>query len=330
MDKYYTNIKDLIERDVVEQTKHQIRSNNHKVMTYHQIGRELVEAESDVENKYGARIIKKYAIDLKEKYGPGYSESNLKKMRKFYLLFPDIIPSVEVYSQNSSPTANQSNSLNKSIVSNRLSYSHFAEVLFLDDENERNYYLNLVVEHNLSRDKLRKQIKSDAYNRLAKKGDIKPKYLCEKIDDVPNIMDMIKNPILIGLNDNLNKINERIIKELIIEQIEKFMLEAGYGFAFVGSEVPIRLDGKIHKPDLVFFNIELNCYVIVELKLEDLKKSDIGQIEFYINYYDADVKKPFHNPTIGVTISKRIDANIEKYNYKPNIKHATYELVENK
>lgn len=115
----------------------------------------------------------------------------------------------------------------------------------------------------------------------------------------------------------------------MIHQIEKTMLELGQGFAFVGSEKPIKLNNKIHRPDLIFFNIELNCYVIFELKLKELKKTDIGQIEFYIKFYDSEIKKDFHNSTIGITISKRIDDNLIKYNTKDNIKHTTYEVIDN-
>ena len=104
------------------------------------------------------------------------------------------------------------------------------------------------------------------------------------------------------------------------------MLELGQRYAFVGSEKPIKINNKILRPDLVFFNYELNSFVILELK--ELTIKDIGQIEFYVKVYDKDIKKPFHNPTIGITISKRVDKNVVKYNEKENIKHTTYELIE--
>ena len=115
----------------------------------------------------------------------------------------------------------------------------------------------------------------------------------------------------------------------MLEQIEKTMLELGIGFAFVATEKPIKIDNKILRPDLVFFNYELNCFVILELKLKELTIKDIGQIEFYVKVYDKDIKKHFHNPTIGITISKRVNRNIINYNEKANIKHSTYELIEN-
>jgi len=106
------------------------------------------------------------------------------------------------------------------------------------------------------------------------------------------------------------------------------MLELGVGFAYVGSEVPIKIEDKILRPDLVFFNTELACYVILELKIKELTIKDIGQIEFYVRYYDKSIKKPFYNETIGITISKKVNKNIVGYNQKSNIKHSTYELVE--
>lgn len=181
----------------------------------------------------------------------------------------------------------------------------------------------------MSKRKLIEQIKSNAYERLVKKDSIKLKYLNNNASE-SDILDMIKDPVLIILNKSYDKLTEKVIKELIIEQLEKFMIEAGTGFAFMGSEKSIKLNGKTHKVDLVFFNVELNCYVIFELKVGDLKKSDISQLEFYINYYDADIKKPYHNPTIGITISKKVDQDMVKYLDKPNIKHTIYKILGNK
>ena len=139
-DKHFDNIRDLIERDIIEQTKHQIKSNSHKLMTYHDIGKELIEAEKDVENKYGAGIVKSFAKKLTKQYGTGYNTSNLKRMRQFYLFYPK-----------------------GATVSHQLSWGHFVEVLPIDDENKRNYYLNEAITHCMGVHKLRKYIKSKAY-----------------------------------------------------------------------------------------------------------------------------------------------------------------------
>lgn len=303
-DNYYKNIKNLIERDIIEQTKYQIKSNSHRLITYHKIGKELVYAEKDTKNKYGAKIVQNYAQTLKVQYGSGYSYRNLWFMRQFYLTFPKVKPLVS-----------------------QLSWSHFLILLPIKNENKRNYYINLCIEHNLSRRKLRELVQSNAYERLVKKDSIKIKYL-EDIESKPDILTMIKDPILISINRSFDKLTEKLIKELIIEQLEKFMIESGTGFAFMGSEKPIKLSGKTHYVDLVFFNVKLNCYVIFEVKLNELKKSDISQLEFYIRYYDDALKESHHSPTIGVTITKRVDEDIVKYTSRPNIEHITYKLTE--
>jgi len=222
-----------------------------------------------------------------------------------------------------------SQSQNTNTLYSQLSWSHFKVVLPIKDENKRNYYLNEAIEHCMGVHKLRKYIKSNAYERLVDKENIQLKYLKETSNfNQPDIISMIKNPIYVSLNKSVDKLTEKVLKELLLEQIEYFMLEAGTGFAFVGSEKPIKLDGKTHYVDLVFFNYIYNCFVIIELKLNDLKKADIGQIEFYVNYYDDVKKELFHNPTIGITISNAIDKDLDKYTSKPNIKHTTYELIE--
>ena len=209
-----------------------------------------------------------------------------------------------------------------------MSWSHFKELLPIKEQSKRNYYINSIVEHNFSVRELRDYIKSNAYERLINKDNIKLKYIDEKKSENLDILDMIKNPILITINKSIDRITEKALKQFILEQLEITMRELGVGFALVGSEVPIKLNNKVYRPDLVFFNYELDCFVILELKLNELKKEDISQIEFYINYYDKDIKKSKHNPTIGITISKRIDNNVINYIKKDNIKHTTYELVE--
>ena len=155
------------------------------------------------------------------------------------------------------------------------------------------------------------------------------KYFDAEKDNNLSILDMIKDPILIKIDETIDKITERALKLYMIETIEKTMRELGIGMAYMGSEIPIRINNKIMRPDLVFFNVKLNCYVIFELKLKDLKINDISQIEFYIHYYDSEIKEHFHNSTIGITISKRIDDSVIKYVTKPNIKNTTYKIVNN-
>ena len=309
MDKFYKNIKQLIENNLVEVKKNEIKNNYHTLKTYHQIGKLLFDAQDGKSRaKYGSKLIKEYSVKLANEYGRKYGYRNLMLMRQLYITFK-----------------------NEQIVqtlSAQLNFSHFQIILPIKDKDKRNYYINSIVEHNFSVRQLKEYIKSNAYERLVKKDNIKLKYIDNSNVEEPDILDMIKNPIRIIINKSVDKITEKALKKFMLEQIEVMMLELGRGFAFVGSEVPIKINKKILRPDLVFFNIELNCYIILELKLNELTIKDIGQIEFYIKYYDSDRKKLFHNPTIGITISKKVDRDIIRHNKKKNIEHSIYELIE--
>jgi len=213
-------------------------------------------------------------------------------------------------------------------VWHQLNWSIFKILIPIKNENKRNYYINATIENSFSVRQLKEYIKTNPYERLVKKDKIKLKYINTANQNESNILDMIKDPILIIINKSVDRITEKALKNFMLEQIENTMLELGQGFAYIGSEVPIKIDSKILRPDLVFFNTELACYVIIELKLKELSIKDIGQIEFYVKYYDSNIKKPFYNPTIGITISKKINKNIINYNSKENIKHSTYELID--
>ena len=306
MDKYYKNIKQLIENNLIDTKKYEISANYHTLVTYYNIGKEIVTAQGGSKRaKYGDGLIKDYAILLEKEYGRKYSYRSLWKMRQFYLTILKL------------PT-----------VSAQLNWSVIQEIISFKEESKRTYYINSAIEHNFSVRGLREYIKTNAYERLIQKDNIKLKYIDNTEEDKSDILDMIKNPILITINKSVDKITEKALKKFMLEQIEKTMLELGVGFAYVGSEVPIRIDNKILRPDLVFFNTELACYVILELKLKELTIKDIGQIEFYVRYYDSHIKKPFYNSTIGITISKKVNKNIISHNEKANIKHSEYELTE--
>ena len=304
MDQHYKNIKQLIENNLVEIKKNEISSNNHTLITYHNIGKEIVEAQGGGRAGYGDGLIKEYALLLEKEYGTKFGRSNLMWMRQLYLTFPIV-----------------------HTLCGQLSWSVLRLLLPIKDESKRNYYINSTIEHGFSVRQLKEYIKTNAYERLVKKGDIKLKYIDNAGEDKSDILDMIKNPILITINNSVDKITEKALKRFMLEQIEKTMLELGVGFAYVGSEVPIKIDKKILRPDLVFFNYELNCFVILELKLKELTIKDIGQIEFYVRFYDSSIKKHFHNSTIGITISKKVNKNLISHNEKDNIKHSTYELA---
>ena len=306
MDRYFKKIKILIEKNLVEVRKNEINSNYHTLTTYWNVGMKLVEAQGEKERaRYGEKLIRDYSEKLTELYGKGYDYRNLFRMKQLYLCYPKV-----------------------HALRGQLNWTILKLLLPIKNENKRNYYINSCIEHNFSVRQLNNYVRSNAYERLINKDDIKLKYVDDEQNNNSDILDMIKDPILITINKSIDKITEKALKEFMLERIEKTMLELGVGFCFAGSDIPIKIDNKILKPDLVFFNTELDCYVILELKLEELTIKDIGQTEFYIKYYDSHRKKPYYNLTIGITISKKINNNLLKYNEKENIRHTTYKLIE--
>ncbi|MBQ7141182.1 MAG: DUF1016 family protein [Bacilli bacterium] len=309
MDKYLGNIKTLIEDNIVEIKKQQISVNNHTLITYFNIGKLLVSAQGGKKrSKYGDKLIKEYSIILTNEYGKFYSYRNLWFMKQLYLTFEKV------------------NSL-----SSQLTWTHYRYILPIKNESKRNYYINLSIENRLSVRELIKEIKNNSYERLiGDKDNIKLKYTNDNNTTNLTILDMIKDPILISIgNKNIDKLTEKALKKYILESIEKVLLELGCGFSFVGSEKRIKVGNNYRFIDLVFFNIELNCYVLLELKINKLDIKDIGQLEFYVKYYDTEIKKDFHNTTIGIIICKKNDPNISKYN-NSNIFISSYQLIDNK
>lgn len=297
---YLNNIKQLIEKDIVLKKKHRLIENNSTLSTYFEIGRLTVEAQGGKERaKYGNGLIKKWSKILTELYGKGYDYTNLSRMRQLYLTFEKI-----------------------GSVSQQLTWTHYRYILSLKDKSKINYYINMCIKQNLSSRQLIEKIKSKEYERLEYKDNI------EIMDDnkIITIKDMIKNPILINIYKDVDKLSEKALKEFILEEIEDFLLELGYGFAYVGSEYKL---GKF-KCDLLFFNFELNCYIVIELKIRKLKPIDIGQIKLYMNYIDENIKKNYMNNTIGIILCKEEDKIVVKYVTDEKILITTYNLEYNK
>jgi len=299
---YTKNIKTLIEDNIVQNKVRTSEAERDKLITNWNIGKEIVKAEKEDKIKYGNSYIKNLSLELTELYGSGYDYTNLQRMKKMYLYFPNVGPLAQHF----------------------ITWSHMIKIIPMKDENKRNYYINLVNKNHLSKRQLAEEIKNNAYERL----DFKAKENIEIIqkEEVMDIMEFIKDPLLIDLQELKDKeLNEKALKKAILKQIEKFLLELGAGFSFMGSEKKLKVGSKFHYIDLLFFNVEKDCYVVIELKIKDLKKEDIGQLQFYMNYIDLEIKKPHHNPTIGILICKKGDKNIEKYLNMNNIKITTYQ-----
>ena len=294
--EYLDNIKILIEKDIILKKKHKLIEENNILNTYFEIGKLLIEAQGGEKRaKYGNQLIKEWSKELTNLYGKGYDVSNLKRMRQLYLTF-----------QKSGPVGH-------------LSWSHYRYILPIKEESKRNYYINICIKQNLSKNKLIEKIKNKEYERLEYKDNIE---LINEESKV-TIKDMIKNPILIKTNKNIDKLSEKALKQFILEKIEEFLLELGYGFTYVGSEYKL---GNF-KCDLLFFNYELNCFVVIELKIRKLKPKDIGQIEYYINYIDSNIKKNYMNKTIGLILCKENNEIVIKYVIDKYILFSNYQLL---
>ena len=206
-------------------------------------------------------------------------------------------------------------------MSDKLSYSHYCELIWDDDFNRINYYINISVNQNLSVRKLREKIKSKEYERLP--DDTKYRLNNKK---ETSLVDFVKNPIMIKNNTD-ETITEKVLQKLILEDIPTFLEELGEGFTFIKNEYKIKLGDRYNYIDLLLYNIEYNCYVVVELKVTELKKEHIGQIQVYMNYIDENLKNINQNKTIGIIICKQENKYVIKYCSDDRIIAREYELV---
>lgn len=294
---YYNEIKSkLIDNEIYSKIKDYSKE-QHKVITYFEIGKLLHEAKS----VYGEDIIGKYAHKLMIEVGKKYNKRTLFRMKQFYIMFSD---------------------KKVSTLSTQLSWSHYTELLSIKDKNKLFYYLNIATEQKVDVRSLRQKIKNQEFERLPEKTKQK---LVEnhKID----AQDLIKNPLIIKNSNNYEVISEKILQKLILEDISSFLSELGSGFTFVKNEYKIKLGDKYNYIDLLLYNIKFKCYVVVELKITELKKAHIGQIQTYMNYIDKNVKTIMEDRTIGIIIVKKNDKYIMEYCSDNKVVSKEYELM---
>ena len=296
---YYNEIKNtLIDVEVYKKVK-DYSKNRYELEKYYQVGKLLIEAQGgESRAKYGDSLIKEYSKKLTMELGKGYSIRTLKYMRKFYLFQKwQAVPA-------------------------QLTWSHYCELFVLKDVNAINYYIMITINQNLSYRKLHDKIKSNEYERLDDNTKLK---LITK--EEITISDNIKHPIIIKNKLDTEEISEKALKQLILDDIFNFMKELGTGYCLIDSEYKIVIGNTFNYIDLLLFNIEFNCYVVVELKVTKLLKEHIGQIEIYMNYIDKCIKKISHDKTIGIIITRDGNNFIIKYCSDPRIYNTTYMLV---
>ena len=197
------------------------------------------------------------------------------------------------------------------------------EIIPLNNVFKINYYIKITEEQNLSVRELRTKIKNNEYERL----DDKTKEKLKENKSNNEVTDYIKNPILINNKNNYNEISEKMLQKIILEDIESFLKELGSSFSFIGSEYKIKIGDRYNYIDLLLFNYEFNCFVVVELKVTELKKEHIGQIEVYMNYIDNNLRKATQDKTIGIIICKKDNKFIIEYASDKRILSREYELI---
>ena len=294
---YYNEIKNkLIDNEIYEKVKDYSKERN-RVITYFEIGKLLSEAG----RKYGESIIEKYSQQLILEVGKKYNKRTLFRMRQFYLVFSD---------KKVSPLGTQ------------LSWSHCRALLSVKDYDKINYYISLAIGQNLSKRELELKIKSKEYERLDDKTKTK---LINQEQII--VSDFIKNPIFIKNVYSYKEISEKILKQLIFEDMDNFLTELGNGFCYIKNEYKIKLGDRYNYIDLLLYNIKYKCYVVIELKVTELKKEHTGQIMTYMNYIDKNIKTIEENDTVGIIICKQDNEYVIKYCSDARIISREYELV---
>ena len=296
---YYNEIKnELVNNEIYKRVK-DYSKNKHDLSTYYNVGKLLSEAGKS----YGDGIIKEYSKRLTSELGKKYDVRTLRRIRQFYLFFKE---------QKWSPVATE------------LTWSHYCELFLIKNIDEIRYYIDISISQNLSRNELRNRIKSKEYERLDSKTKEK---LINKEDTL--VSDFVKDPIIINNSLNYIEISERVLEELILNDLENFLNQLGNGFSFIGSEYKIKIGNTYNYIDILLFNYQFNCFVVVELKVTELRKEHIGQIEVYMNYIDKNIKRIDMSNTIGLIISKYKNEYIIEYSSDSRIKVTTYLIKQN-
>lgn len=281
---FYKEIKKLLQ-DARQKVYQSI--NTTMTLTYYEIGKRIVEEEQGGEKRaeYGKALLKNLSFELSKEFGKGYSEQNLKNMRQFYLSYQ------------------KRQTLSSEF---KLSWSHYIFLTRIENINEREFYENEASENSWSLRELKRQFNSGLYERLALSKDKKEVMTLSKGQSIKSAEDIIKDPYVlefVGLPE-LSSYSESELEQKLIDKLEHFLLELGKGFTFVARQKRITIDEKHFKVDLVFYNRFLKSFVVIDLKIGELKHQDIGQMMMYVNYFDRYEKQEDENPTVGIILCK--------------------------
>ena len=292
---YYNEIKETLVKNEIYKKVKDYSKNKSDLKAYFEVGRLIVEAQGGEKRaKYGNKLIKEYSFKLTKELGKGYTERNLRNMRSFYIKFKKW-----------------------HAVRAELTWTHYRLLLPLKDLKMVEYYMNIAISQNLSYRELYERIKSKEYERIGFKEEL----------EESKINTLIKNPIMIKVKDKNERLTEYALHKSILENMDDFLKELGIGFLYAGSEVKIKIGDRYNYIDFLLFNVKYNCYVVIELKVTEMKAEYIGQITKYINYVDKNIKELFNDKTVGVVICKKENRFIMEYCSDDKIFTTTYKVV---
>ena len=291
MELVFKEIKDLV---VNSRNKVYSYVNVEMLDLYWNIGKIIMQIQDGEKRaEYGETILKKISENLTREFGKGFSIINLRRMRKFYCFFPI-----------------------RSTVSNELSWSHYLELMKIEEKNKRDFYQKETINSKWSVRELERQRDSLLYERLIISKDKKKVLeLADNGHEVKSCRDLIKDPFVLeflDIKENTSYLESDLEKN-ILKHLKEFLLELGKGFMFVGSHLRMTLEENHFYPDLVFYNRILKCFVIIDLKIGKITHGDIGQMQMYVNYYDREIKQVDEGRTIGILLCAYKNETIVKY-----------------
>jgi predicted nuclease of restriction endonuclease-like (RecB) superfamily len=295
----FENIKNLIKES---QNSIITAISNTMSLTYFEIGRMIVEEEQkgELRANYGKQIIKTLSVKLTKDFGQGFSIRNIEQMRQFYIAY----------------------SIPQTLSAEfKLSWSHYLILMRINDENERRFYEVESIKNNWSLRELKRQLNSALYTRLSiSKDKNQILELSTKGQIIEKPTDLIKDPYVLeflGLEEK-SSYSESELEQKLIDKLEHFLLELGTGFTFVARQKRITFEEKHFRVDLVFYNRLLKCFVLIDLKIGELKHQDIGQMQMYVNYYDREIKLDDESKTIGIILCRDKSESVVKYTLPEN------------
>ncbi len=311
MDNQINHIFDNI-KELVISSRNKVYSvvNTEMLNLYWNIGKAIMGIQQgDERANYGDYVLEKLSEKLTAEFGKGFSKRNLERMRKFYIYFPIA-----------------------TTLSSQLSWSHYLELLKIEEEPKRKFYMHECINSRWSVRELQRQKNSLLYERLLLSTDKKSVLeLSENGQVLKNSKDLVKDPFVLEFLDikENTRYLESDLEKNILEHLKEFLLELGKGFSYVGNQVRLTLEEDHFYPDLVFYNRLLKCFVIIDLKIGKVTHQDIGQMQMYVHYYDREIKQKEENSTVGILLSTTKNETVVKYTLPEDNKtifSTTYQL----